>query len=76
MNTVSTIGAYVIMAGMLVLLGAVISSWNKGEPSGPNPWGSKTLEWLVPTPVPLENFEVLPVITEDPYTYGEARTNS
>jgi cytochrome c oxidase subunit 1 len=72
-NFVSTMGAYTIMAGMLVLLGAVITSWTGGEPSGPNPWNSKTLEWLVPTPVPLENFEVLPVITSDPYTYGEAQ---
>jgi hypothetical protein len=24
----------------------------------------------VPTPVPLENFEVLPIITSDPYGYG------
>jgi len=72
-NLISTMGAYTIMAGMLVLLGAVITSWTGGEPSGPNPWKSKTLEWLVPTPVPLENFEVLPVITSDPYTYGEAQ---
>ena len=72
-NFVSTMGAYTIMAGMLVLLGAIITSWTGGEPSGPNPWNSKTLEWLVPTPVPLENFEVLPVITSDPYTYGEAQ---
>jgi len=72
-NFVSTMGAYTIMAGMLVLLGAIITSWTGGEPAGPNPWNSKTLEWLVPTPVPLENFEVLPVITSDPYTYGEAQ---
>ena len=71
-NFVSTIGAYMIMAGMLVLLGAFIVSWRSGEPSGPNPWNAKSLEWMVPTPVPLENFEVLPVITSDPYTYGEA----
>jgi len=75
-NFISTIGAYIIMAGMLVLLGAIIQSWRSGEPSGPNPWSSKTLEWLVPTPVPLENFEVLPVITADPYTYGEELVNS
>jgi cytochrome c oxidase subunit 1 len=70
-NFISTIGAFVITAGMLVLLGNIISSWRHGEPSGPNPWHAKTLEWLVPTPVPLENFEVLPVVTSDPYTYGE-----
>ena len=70
-NVISTIGAYMIMAGMLASLANIILSWRSGEPSGPNPWHSKTLEWLVPTPVPLENFEVLPVIESDPYTYGE-----
>ena len=70
-NFISTIGAYMIMAGMLVLLGAVISSWKKGVPSGPNPWAANSLEWMVPTPPPLENFDVLPVITEDPYNFGK-----
>jgi cytochrome c oxidase subunit 1 len=28
------------------------------------------LEWQTPTPVPLENFKVLPVVTERPYEYG------
>lgn len=69
-NVVSTVGAFVTMAGMLVLLYLVVTCWRRGEPSGPNPWHSKTLEWQVPTPVPLENFEVLPAITSDPYGYG------
>ncbi|HEY1763220.1 MAG TPA: cbb3-type cytochrome c oxidase subunit I [Acidimicrobiales bacterium] len=75
-NFISTMGAYIIMAGMLVLLGAIIHSWRKGEPSGPNPWQANSLEWQVPTPVPLENFETEPVVTEDPYNYGEELVNS
>jgi cytochrome c oxidase subunit 1 len=39
-----------------------------------NPWGAKTLEWTVPNPIPLENFAVLPVVTEDAYGYGEEQT--
>ena len=70
-NFASTIGAYIIMSGMIVLLVAIITSWNKGEPAGPNPWGANSLEWMVPTPVPLENFEVLPVVTEDPYNFNK-----
>jgi cytochrome c oxidase subunit 1 len=70
-NVITTLGAYMIMAGMLVLLGAVVRSWSHGEPAGPNPWHANSLEWLVPTPPPLENFDVLPVITEDPYNYRE-----
>jgi cytochrome c oxidase subunit 1 len=35
-----------------------------------NPWRSKSLEWQVPTPVPVNNFEQIPVIDSDPYDYG------
>jgi cytochrome c oxidase subunit 1 len=70
-NTISTIGAYVIGLGMLILLYAVVSSWRRGPIAPANPWGGKTLEWAVPNPIPLENFEVLPVVIADPYGYGE-----
>jgi cytochrome c oxidase subunit 1 len=69
-NLISTMGAYTIFTGMLIFLAAIIHSWRSGEVAPANPWGSKTLEWQVPTPVPLENFEVLPIITSDPYGYG------
>ncbi len=70
-NAVATYGAYVIMIGMLIFAGALITSWISGLPAPANPWGGKTLEWQVPNPVPLENFEVLPVVTNDFYGYGE-----
>jgi len=70
-NFVSTIGAYLIGIGMLFLLYGVISSWRHGELAPTNPWGAKSLEWTVPNPVPLENFEVLPVVTADVYGFGE-----
>ena len=70
-NLVSTIGAYVIGIGMLVFLYAVVTPGATGRSAAANPWGAKTLEWQVPTPVPLENFAVLPVVTGDFYGYGE-----
>lgn len=69
-NWISTIGAYIIGVGMLIFLGAIISSWKYGDIAPSNPWGSKSLEWQTPTPVPLDNFAVLPVVTERPYNYG------
>lgn len=69
-NQISTVGAYIIGVGMLIFLGALISSWTSGVPASSNPWGSQTLDWQTPTPVPLENFPVLPVVTSDPYQYG------
>jgi cytochrome c oxidase subunit 1 len=41
-----------------------------------NPWRSKSLEWQVPTPVPVNNFEQIPVFDSDPYDYGTPVTPS
>ena len=70
-NLISTAGAYVIGIGMLLFLYATVSSWRSGPIASANPWGAKTLEWYVPSPPPLENFEHLPVVTGDAYGYGE-----
>jgi cytochrome c oxidase subunit 1 len=72
-NLVSTAGAYTVGIGMIVLLWAVIHSWTKGKIAPMNPWGAKTLEWTVPYPVPLTNFDELPIITSDPYGYGKGK---
>jgi len=72
-NMVSTVGAYSVGIGMIILLWAVIHSWTKGVVAPMNPWGAKTLEWTVPYPVPLTNFDELPIITSDPYGYGKGK---
>jgi cytochrome c oxidase subunit I len=72
-NLISTMGAYSVGIGMIILLWAVIHSWTKGKIAPMNPWGAKTLEWTVPYPVPLTNFDELPVITSDPYGYGKGK---
>jgi cytochrome c oxidase subunit 1 len=70
-NVMSSVGAYLLMAGFLVFLYDMIHSVRHGKIASANPWHSKTLEWKVPTPVPLVNFLVDPVVTSDPYGYGE-----
>lgn len=66
----STIGAFTIGVGTVIFLYAIITSWRSGKPASSNPWAANTLEWQVPTPVPLENFTVLPVVNQGPYNYG------
>jgi cytochrome c oxidase subunit I len=69
-NLVSSIGAFVMGAGMVLFFYNIAASWIRGPKADANPWRAKTLEWQLPTPVPLENFEEIPVITEGPYEYG------
>ncbi len=69
-NFISSIGAFVIGASMILLWYNLIASKRRGAIAPANPWNAKTLEWQVPTPVPLENFEEIPIVTAGPYEYG------
>ena len=73
-DLISTMGAYSVGTGFIVLLWAVVHSWRHGKIAPMNPWGAKTLEWTVPYPVPLTNFpdDAMPVVTSDFYGYGKA----
>jgi cytochrome c oxidase subunit 1 len=63
--------AYVLGLSMLVFLANVV--WSlvlKREPAEDNPWHSKSAEWQLPTPVPVNDFDRMPVFDSDPYPYG------
>ena len=70
-NLVTSIFAYILAIGIILTFYNVAYSWVAGAQAAVNPWGAKSLEWMVPTPVPLENFEEIPVVTSGPYDYGE-----
>jgi cytochrome c oxidase subunit 1 len=70
-NQMASGGAYLLMLGWIVFLYCILHSLRHGKTAPANPWHAKTLEWMVPTPVPLENFLVDPIVTSDPYGYGE-----
>lgn len=69
LNRISTIGSYLIGVGFVVAVVTVVHGLLKGERSGPNPWGGKTLEWTTASPPPHENFITTPVVTAGPYEY-------
>ena len=61
-NLVSTLGAYVLAAGILVVLVAWIHAVRLGRPAGPNPWAADSLEWATSSPPPHYDFVQLPVV--------------
>jgi cytochrome c oxidase subunit 1 len=68
-----SVSAFVLGASMLVFLANVLYSMVIArEPAEANPWGSKSLEWQTPTPVPVHNFDRIPTVDADPYDYGIA----
>lgn len=65
----STMGAYTMGIGFLLMAGYLFYSFRKGERAPANPWGSRSLEWQTPSPAPLHNFDYTPVIINGPYDY-------
>jgi cytochrome c oxidase subunit 1 len=64
--------AFVLGISMLVfLVNLVYSQLFARVPAPANPWGSKSLEFQLPSPVPVHDFDRIPVIVGDPYGYGE-----
>jgi cytochrome c oxidase subunit I len=71
LNIWVSVSAFVLGFSMLVFLANVVYSLIIVRlPAERNPWRSKSLEWQIPTPVPVNNFEQIPVIDSDPYDYG------
>ena len=66
----SSIGAYVMVAGLVLLVGNLLYCARRGEKAPANPWGGATLEWTLPSPAPYENWEEPPDVTRGPYDYS------
>jgi cytochrome c oxidase subunit I len=72
LNDWASVSAFVLALSMLVFLGNFIYSLVFARiPAAQNPWDSLSLEWQLPSPVPVHDFDRIPVITGDPYGYGE-----
>jgi cytochrome c oxidase subunit 1 len=42
----------------------------RGKKAGPNPWGARTLEWMISSPPPYYNFKKVPAVLGLPYDFG------
>jgi cytochrome c oxidase subunit 1 len=71
LNDFVSASAYVLGFSMLIFIGNLVYSLVfKRIPAAENPWESRSLEWQLPTPVPVMDFERIPVINTSPYEYG------
>jgi cytochrome c oxidase subunit I len=71
LNVWVSISAFVLGFSMLIFLFNVVYSLIfVRKPAEANPWHSKSIEWQLPTPIPVNNFEQIPVFDSDPYDYG------
>jgi cytochrome c oxidase subunit I len=61
-NAISTVGSFILAAGVLVTVVNVVRSLKVGAIAGPDPWKANTLEWFTASPPPANNFDVIPLV--------------
>jgi len=71
LNDWASVSAFCLGISMLLFLYNFVYSLAFARiPAGANPWGSRSLEFQLPSPVPVHNFDRIPVIAGDIYDYG------
>jgi cytochrome c oxidase subunit I len=76
-NLLSTVGAFVFIAGVIVSLWNILRSRRHGVAAPANPWNANTLEWAATSPPRPYNFARLPVVrTRDPLWDGGVEPGS
>ena len=73
LNLISTIGAFVFAASVLLFIANVAVSYLKGRAAGPNPWDAASLEWLPSSPPPSYNFAHIPRVESRTPLWDEDR---
>ncbi len=61
-NLISTVGSFIIGAGVLATIVNLARSVRGGVVAGPDPWKGNTLEWFTSSPPPENNFDTVPLI--------------
>jgi cytochrome c oxidase subunit I len=65
----STVGSWIIAAGLFLALFNLLASLRKPKTALDNPWKGTTLEWQTQSPPIEHNFHDQPVLTRAPYDY-------
>ena len=71
LHQISTIGSWVLAAGLFTVLFALLHSLAKGKHAPANPWGGVSLEWHTATPPIEHNFHHIPHVESGPYDFPE-----
>ena len=71
-NRVSTVGSFILAAGLCLAVGGLLASLARGRRAPANPWGAASLEWSAASPPSHHNFDRTPT-AGDPYDFSGLR---
>src|SRR5437879_3594341 len=62
-NQVASVGAFLIALSILVFIVNAVATQRKPKGlANEDPWDARTIEWMVPCPPPIHNFDEIPTI--------------
>lgn len=64
-NMIAGLATLLAAFGVIGLLINFMQSAKNGGKAGNDPWGAGTLEWFVPSPPPVNNFDSVPTVTSE-----------
>jgi cytochrome c oxidase subunit 1 len=73
-QVISSIGAFILISGLILMTGNLVYHRRRGAIAPANPWKGVTLEWLIPSPPPHENFDEIPEIKHKPYLFAKTES--
>jgi heme/copper-type cytochrome/quinol oxidase subunit 1 len=72
LHLITVAGGFLVFAGLVVFAYNLVVSLRRGPAAGNNPWGGRTLEWMVSSPPPENNFDEIPQVLDRPHLHGVA----
>ncbi len=71
LHVIMTVGSWLLVLGLVIFTWELVRAAFKGKKAEANPWGGVTLEWTIPSPPPVENFQEIPTVTHGAYVYDK-----
>jgi cytochrome c oxidase subunit 1 len=62
--------AFVLIGGQIFFVINFVKSMFAGKKAEANPWQVGTLEWEIPSPPPVHNFDTIPTVVRGPHEYN------
>jgi cytochrome c oxidase subunit 1 len=70
-NRFETIFSFFMVASVALFAVNLIYSLRNGRIAGNNPWGARTLEWMISSPPPYYNYKKIPIVLGRPYDFSQ-----
>jgi cytochrome c oxidase subunit 1 len=70
-NRFESVSSFLMVASIVLMAINIVISLRSGRRAGNNPWGARTLEWMISSPAPYYNFRKIPIVLDRPYNFDQ-----